>query len=55
LSRIRIDRVDVLGADQCVIQNVAAGARNDQKFVIRPELQGYAVDGRIFPAGVVDQ
>jgi stress response protein YsnF len=55
LARIRIDGVDTLWRQQRVIENVAAGARNDEQHVFRSEVERLSIDRRIFPAGVVDE
>jgi hypothetical protein len=43
------------GSGQGIVQNIAAGAGNDEQLVISPQLQCATVDRRIFPTGVVDQ
>ena len=43
------------GAAKRVVQHVAAGAGDDQHAIIGAEVEGLAVNRRIFPAGVVDE
>jgi hypothetical protein len=43
------------GSGQCIVQNIAAGAGDDQQLVVRSDLQRATIDGRILPTGVVDQ
>jgi len=47
--------VNPLGAEQGVVQHIAAGAGDRQQGVLGAEIQGLAVHRRVFPTGVVDQ
>ena len=55
LARIRVDGVDALWRQQRVIEDVAAGARNDEQNIFRGEVERLSIDRGIFPAGVVDE
>lgn len=55
LAWVGIHGVDAPGPGQGVIEDVAAGAGDDQHGVVRGEIEGLAIHRRIFPAGVVDQ
>ena len=54
LTGVHINRVDVLGPHQGVVQRVAACRRDDQHRVIRSQFKRLAVQARVLPAGVVD-
>jgi hypothetical protein len=55
LPRIHIDGMHAVRPAQGVIECVAAGRRDDQDVVARPDFQGHAIQPRVFPAGVIDQ
>jgi hypothetical protein len=55
LDGVHVHGVDLAAAGQQVVQGVAAGAGDDQEAVVGPEIEGLAVQGRVFPAGVVNE
>ncbi len=55
LARIRVHGVDAARTDQGVVEDVAAGAGDGEHRVGGRELECAPVDGRILPAGVVDE
>src|SRR5882762_2849552 len=55
LARIGIDGVDALWRQQRVIEDVTAGARDDEQHIFRSEVERLSIDRGILPAGVVDE
>ncbi len=55
LPEVHVHCVDASWTVQQVIQNIAAGAGDDHDIAIRAYPQKLAVDGGIFPAGVINQ
>ncbi len=55
LAGVGVHCVDRAGAGQGIVEDVAAGARDDQHRVVRTEAEGLAIHCRVLPAGVVDQ
>ena len=55
LTGVGVDCIDLRHPGQGVVEHIAACAGDDQHVVFRLQVEGPAVDGRVFPAGVVDQ
>ena len=55
LAGVEIDGMDLAGSGEEIIENVSAGARDDQDAIGRRELKRHPVERGVFPAGVEDQ
>lgn len=55
LARVEIDGMDARRPGQRVVEHVATGTGDDQQLVVGADIEHLAIDGRVFPAGVVDQ
>jgi hypothetical protein len=55
LPRVHVDRVDVPGVVERVVEGVAARRRDHHELVVRLDREGLTVETRVFPAGVVDE